>query len=76
MNSVVNYTAIIEKDEEMFTSFCPELDIASQGETPEEAESNLKEAIKLFLECASEDEIIRRNHQVFKITQVQVSISV
>ena len=51
MNST--YTAIIEKDEDVYTSLCPELDIASQGDTYDEAKSNLIEAVQLFFECAS-----------------------
>lgn len=44
----------------MFISLCPELDIASQGETIEKAKANLKEAVELFYEYASPDEIERR----------------
>lgn len=46
------FTAIIERDGNMFVSLCPELDIASQGYTIEEARQNLREAVELFLECA------------------------
>ena len=46
---------------------CPELDLASQGDTVEEARSNLMEAIELFLEMADASEIERRfnNNEVF-----------
>jgi len=30
-------TAVIEKEDDLYVSFCPELDIASQGTSPEEA---------------------------------------
>ena len=50
-------TAVINKEEDMYVALCPELDIASQGYTPEEAKENLKEAINLFLEYASFQEI-------------------
>jgi predicted RNase H-like HicB family nuclease len=53
-------TALIERDGELYVSLCPELDIASQGETVEEARSNLVEALELFFEEASEEEIERR----------------
>jgi len=39
---------------------CPELDIASQGETVAEARDNLQEALELFFECASPEEIETR----------------
>ncbi len=42
-------TAIIEREGDGYVSFCPELDIASQGDTIEQARDNLKEALQLFL---------------------------
>jgi predicted RNase H-like HicB family nuclease len=55
-----SYTAILEKEGDMYVSLCFELDVASQGATVEEATANLKEAVELFLECANADEIKRR----------------
>ncbi len=55
-------TAIIERDENGFVSLCPELDIASQGNTIEEAKKNLQEALELFFECASSEEVKTRLH--------------
>lgn len=54
-------TAIIEREDEGFVSLCPELDIASQGDSIEEARANLTEALTLFFEAASPEEIERRN---------------
>ena len=48
MNKKIELTAVIEKEDNVFISLCPELDIASQGETPEEAKLNLIEALELF----------------------------
>ena len=53
-------TAIIQKEDDMFVALCPELDIASQGYTIEEAKKNLEEAVTLFFECASPEEIKER----------------
>jgi predicted RNase H-like HicB family nuclease len=53
-------TAIIEREDEGYVSFCPEFDIASQGMTIEEARANLQEAVELFLETAARSEIDRR----------------
>ena len=50
-------TAIIHKEDDIYVSLCPELDIASQGSNIEEAKDNLKEAVELFFEYASEKEI-------------------
>ena len=54
------FTAIIEREDDDYVALCPELDIASQGESVAEARNNLKEAIELFLESASMDEIQKR----------------
>jgi len=55
-------TAIIEKENGGYVSLCPELDIASQGDTIEQARDNLKEALELFFETASPEEIKERLH--------------
>jgi predicted RNase H-like HicB family nuclease len=46
-------TAIIEREGSGYVSLCPELDIASQGDTIEEVRENLREALELFFEMAS-----------------------
>ena len=48
-----SFTAIIEREDEGFVSRCPELDIASQGSSIEEARANLVEALTLFFESAA-----------------------
>jgi len=53
-------TAIIEREDDGFVSLCPELDIASQGATIEDARANLVEALTLFFETASDSEVARR----------------
>ena len=40
------FTAIIEKEESAYVALCPELDVASQGNTVEEARKNLTEAVE------------------------------
>lgn len=51
------FTAIIEREDDLYVALCPELDIASQGENVSEARTNLREAIEGFLETASPNEI-------------------
>ena len=53
-------TAIVECEGDGYIAFCPEVDVASQGETVTEARENLAEALTLFFESASVDEIERR----------------
>ena len=57
-----SYTAIVEREGDLYVSLCPELDVASQGNTIEEATANLKEAVELLLECADPGGIGRRLH--------------
>jgi predicted RNase H-like HicB family nuclease len=66
-------TAIIEREGDGYVSLCPELDIASQGSTIEEARANLIEALELFFESASEAEISERLHDEVLITRVQIA---
>lgn len=67
-------TAIIEREGDGYVSLCPELDVASQGETIEEARANLIEALELFFETASEQEVKQRLHNEVLITRVQIAI--
>ena len=65
--------AVIQKEEGGYVSLCPELDIASQGDTVEEALANLKEAVECFLECADEAEIKNRFHEPAFITHFEAT---
>lgn len=67
-------TAIIERDEDLYVALCPEVDIASQGDTIETARANLKEALELFFELASPEEIQTRLHNEVFITSVEVQL--
>ena len=67
-------TAIIEREGDGYVSLCPELDIASQGRTIEQARDNLREALELFLETASPQEIKERLHDEVFVTQVEVAL--
>jgi len=74
MKQKQQFTAIIEKEGNLYISLCPELDIASQGETVEEAKANLVEALELFFETASASEIANRIHGEVFITRLEVAI--
>ncbi len=66
-------TAVIQREDDGFVALCPELDIASQGDSIESARENLREALELFYECASEEEIQRRANSEIFVTQVEVA---
>ena len=67
-------TAIIEREGEGFVALCPELDIASQGDSIEEARANLIEALTLFFETADASEVSRRFQSEVFVTQVEVPV--
>jgi predicted RNase H-like HicB family nuclease len=62
-------SAVIHKEGDWFVSLCPELDVASQGKTIEEAIANLKEAVSLYLE----DEDVNLPDSEPIITTIEVS---
>lgn len=66
-------TAIIEREGDGYVSLCPELDIASQGETIESARDNLRIALELFFESAPPEEVGRRLRSEVYVTQVEVA---
>ena len=53
-------TALIEHEGNGCVALCPELDVASQGDTVEEARKNLVEAVELLLDTAGSEEIRAR----------------
>lgn len=55
-------TGLLEREGDGYVSLCPELDVASQGSTMDEALANLREAVDLFLQTASPTEIDQRYH--------------
>jgi predicted RNase H-like HicB family nuclease len=74
MKTTRQMTAIIEREDEGYVALCPELDIASQGDTVESARRNLIEALELFFESADRSEIARRLHGEVFITRVEIAV--
>ncbi len=74
MQTKHQFTAVIEREDDMYVALCPELDIASQGNTVEEARQNLKEAIELFFETASQQEVRERLHDEVFVTRLEVAV--
>ena len=67
-------TAIIEREGDGYVSLCPELDVASQGNTIEAARDNLREALELFFQTASPEEVKQRFHGEIFVTSVEVAV--
>jgi predicted RNase H-like HicB family nuclease len=74
MESIRNFMVIIEKEGDGYVSLCPELDIASQGNSIEEARNNLIEAVELFLETAAPSEIQDRLHEEVLVSHIKVNV--
>ena len=74
MEATKRLTAIIEREDDGYVALCPELDIASQGDTIEEARANLVEALTLFFETASASELKNRLRSEVFVTQVEVPV--
>jgi len=58
--AIQRFTAMLHREGGGYVGLCPELDVASQGDTIEEARANLREAVELLLETASAQEITER----------------
>ncbi len=66
--------AIVEREGDGYVALCPEVDVASQGDTVAEARDNLAEALSLFFETTSAEEVDRRLRSEVYVTRVEVSV--
>jgi predicted RNase H-like HicB family nuclease len=74
MKRTRHVTAIIEREGDGYVALCPELDIASQGDTVEDARRNLTEALELFFESANPSEVQDRLHDEVFVTRVEIAV--
>ena len=75
MTTVRRLTAVIEREGDAYVALCPELDIASQGDTVEDSQRNLIEALEPFFETASSTEIAERMRSEVYVTSVEVAVA-
>ena len=68
------FTAWVHKEGDGWVALCPELDVASQGSTIEEAKANLREAVELFLECADAEEVSQRLHGETYMSSLEINV--
>jgi predicted RNase H-like HicB family nuclease len=64
-----NFLAVIWKEEGGYVSYCPELEVSSCGDSPEEALHNLKEAVELYLENAKELGMLEDVEKIAQISE-------
>ena len=68
--------AVIEKDENGYYAFCPELDgCCSQGKTLDETMQNIREAISLYLETLTPKERAALQHRELITSTLEVSVA-
>jgi predicted RNase H-like HicB family nuclease len=70
---MMSLSAVLNPEADGYVSLCPELDIASQGDTIEEALANLKEALEGFFETASAEEVRTRLKKPALFTRIEVA---
>jgi predicted RNase H-like HicB family nuclease len=73
MKKVPSLNAVIEKEGKWYVATCPELGVASQGRTVKEAHSMVQEAVNLFLETASPEEIKRSLAKGAKVKKLEMA---
>jgi predicted RNase H-like HicB family nuclease len=71
----LNLTAVLEREGDGYVALCPELDVASQGDTINEARANLREAVALFLESANPTEIASRLPHEVVVEPLEVTVA-
>jgi predicted RNase H-like HicB family nuclease len=74
MKQLQQFIGIIEREGDGYVALCPELDIASQGQTVGEARRNLVEAIEMFFETAAPSEVHHRLHHEVFVTRLEVAV--
>jgi predicted RNase H-like HicB family nuclease len=73
-NTVRTYHASVWREGHIYVTQCLDIDIVSQGDSPAMALSNLREAVELFFECASEQEIAERTRESLQVAPFEVMI--
>ena len=64
----ISVEIVVTKERNQYSSWCPDLDIASCGDSPEEAVENVSDAIELYLNTLEKGEIAR----VFKERDIKI----
>ena len=67
---------ILSKDQDGYYAFCPELPgCHSQGDNFEDAQNNIREAIELYLETMTSEEIAEVLPRTIITTQMEVQVA-
>ena len=72
VSTMRQFLVVITKEDDFFIARCPELNVTSQGETLEEAETNIKEAIELYIESFGTEDLPQQVSKPY-LTLVEVA---
>jgi predicted RNase H-like HicB family nuclease len=70
---ILEFSAVVWREERLYVALCPELDAGSQGKSVEEALANLKEALELYLEDEDVKRPMKAEAPIVTIVRVKVS---
>jgi predicted RNase H-like HicB family nuclease len=65
-------SAVVTPEDDGWVAWCPELEVASDGPTEDEAREALREAVELLLEDMPADELARR-YQPGRVASLRVA---
>lgn len=69
------FTIVIEKDVDGYYAYCPQLQgCYAQGETYEEAMSNIEDAIKLHLEDRVDEKESWKSPEMINVTSLELAV--
>ena len=71
--NTLEFSAVVWREDAVYVALCPELDVASQGKSVEEALRNLKEALELYLEDEDVEKPTSVEAPIVTIVKVDVS---
>ena len=73
VSNTLELSAVVWREDGIYVALCPELDVASQGKSVEEALRNLKEALELYLDDEDVEKPSKTGAPLVTIVEVDVS---
>ena len=69
MEGTVALTFVVEREDDQYVALCPQLDVASQGDSIEDAVAHLENAVLLYLDVIEED---GERERIFRERGIQI----
>lgn len=66
------FSAVFNKENGGYSALCPELGVASQGKNIKEAEKNIREAVKLYIDDLPQSDLESYTRPIMELPQVKV----